>query len=159
MNSMATTSSGRGQRGSVYDAGTEFATASGPSAGTRLPYESRRARLSIGEAPAAAEVKSAWTAITVSRRSTSNAQEGVAEGYFADVLHEGVVDKVAVDEEEDGQVDLFSGEEALLLEAEAFDFGEIRRDLHAAENSLASASRQGGFLAGWLGRTFIGVTL
>lgn len=90
-------------------------------------------------------------------RKGGHAQEGVAEGDFADVLHEGVVDKVAVDEEEDGQVDLFAGEEALLFEAEAFDFGEIRRDLRATSRQQVG-SLPSRFLPGW-GRTFIGVTL
>ena len=67
------------------------------------------------------------------RERGRDAQEGVAERHLADVLHVGVVDKVAVDEEEDGEVDLFAGEEALLLEAEALDLGKVRRDLRGRE--------------------------
>lgn len=94
-----------------------------------MPNESRRARLRGG---------GAWAELVeVSRghagegEGASCAQKGVAEGDFANVLHVGVVDKVAVDEEEDGEVDLFAGEEALLLEAEALDLGKVGGDLRA----------------------------
>jgi len=95
-----------------------------------LPNESRRARLQcrVGEsALESTEVRAR------ERERGRDAQEGVAERHLADVLHVGVVDKVAVDEEEDGEVDLFAGEEALLLEAEALDLGKVRRDLRGRE--------------------------
>lgn len=58
-----------------------------------------------------------------------DAQEGIGKGDLLDVLHEGVVEEVAVDEEEDGEVDLLVPLDALLLEAEALDLGKVRRDL------------------------------
>ena len=59
------------------------------------------------------------------------AKEAIAEHDVADVARIGVVEDVCVYEEEDGQVDLLVGEEALLLEAEALDLGKVRRDLES----------------------------
>ena len=60
---------------------------------------------------------------------SSNSQESVREGHFPHVAHQRVVEEISVNEEEDGEVDLFAGEDPLFLEAETFDFGEIWCDL------------------------------
>ena len=41
----------------------------------------------------------------------------------------GIVEHIAVDEEQQRHVNFLSGEQLLLLEAEAFHLGEVRRNL------------------------------
>lgn len=56
-------------------------------------------------------------------------EEGVAEHDIIDIFERGVVDKVAVDKEEDREVDFFVGEDLLFFEAEALYFGKVGCDL------------------------------
>lgn len=58
-------------------------------------------------------------------RRKDTQQKGVTENNVINVFHQGVVHEIFVDEEEDGQVDLFASQQTLLIEAEAFDFGKV----------------------------------
>lgn len=81
----------------------------------------------------------------------ARAEEGVAQNDVVDLVQRRVVDDVAVDEEEDGQVDLLARADLLLLEAEALDLGKVRRDLGSARGSRAE--RRGRGRGGSGGRT------
>lgn len=61
--------------------------------------------------------------------SLRDLQECVRQGDLAHVLHERVVQEIAVDEEKDGQINFFTGQDPLLFEAEALDFGKVGCDL------------------------------
>lgn len=53
-------------------------------------------------------------------------EEGVGENDLCHITARRVIKHVPVNEEEHGQVDLFTRQKALLLEAETFHLGEIR---------------------------------
>jgi hypothetical protein len=55
--------------------------------------------------------------------------KGVTQDNIVQVVHLRVVDDIPINEEKDGQVDLLTGSDSLLLEAETFDFGKVRGDL------------------------------
>lgn len=90
------------------------------SAGTRLPHLSRRARL---HARRSASVPTEPGGIP------PDLQKGVRQCYFFDILHQRVIEEIAVDKEKDGQVDLLAREQPLLFKAEALYFGKVRGDL------------------------------
>lgn len=56
-------------------------------------------------------------------------EKGITQYEVVDVSSIGIILDVLVDEEEDWQINFFSCSNFLLLKAETFDFGEIRRDL------------------------------
>ena len=85
----------------------------------------RKGQVSAGEADSDAEHALELAVLLVA----SSAEEGVAKHDVAHVTRAGVIEHVGVDEEEDGQIHLLAGQQALLLEAEALDLGEVRRDL------------------------------
>jgi len=134
----------------VQTAGVDPGTARGPSLGTRLPNESRRARLRVGERVRRGEWQKRGGGGEVSNERDPHrkgepanekrrnelgmigSQEGVAEGDLPDILHEWILEEVAVDEEEDREVNLLPGQDPLLLEAEALYFGKVGRDLSHA---------------------------
>lgn len=62
-------------------------------------------------------------------RVSPRSEESIGQSDFPDVFHERIVDEVSIDEEEDGQIDLFTGENPLFFETETFDFGEIWCDV------------------------------
>jgi len=56
-------------------------------------------------------------------------EEGVRQDNVVDIPHERVLKEVLVNEEEERQIDLFSRQKFLLLEAETLDLGKISRRL------------------------------
>jgi hypothetical protein len=63
-----------------------------------------------------------------------DAQEGIAEDDIVNIPHEWILDKVSVDEEEDGQIDFFPRQDLLLVKAKAFHFGEIGCNLFQSQS-------------------------
>jgi hypothetical protein len=62
-------------------------------------------------------------------KTTDVPEKGVTQDNIVQVVHLRVVDDIPINEEKDGQVDLLTGSDSLLLEAETFDFGKVRGDL------------------------------
>ncbi len=59
-------------------------------------------------------------------------EERVREHNVIQISTRGIVQHVFVDEEQQGHVDLFPGQQLLFFKTEAFDLGKIRRDLRQA---------------------------
>ena len=70
-------------------------------------------------------------------------EKGVGQDHVVDLVQRRVVNDVAVDEEEDGQVDFLAGADLLLFETEALDFGKVGRDLDVSLGSLPGSCSRG----------------